>query len=48
MSILVYADDVLLPTENVEDLQTLVDTWTKQNHMKVNCLKSNIVQFRPK
>ena len=51
VSILVYADDVLLLTENEEDLQTLlnlVHTWTKENHMKVNCSKSNIVHFRPK
>ena len=51
VSILVYADDVLLLTENEEDLQTLldlIDRWSTENRMKVNCSKSNILHFRPK
>ena len=50
ISILLYADDVVLLAENENDLQYLLNSlseWCNQNNMLVNCLKSNIVHFRP-
>ena len=50
ISILLYADDVVLLTENEDDLQSMLSVlseWCGQNDMSVNCTKSNIVHFRP-
>jgi len=51
LCILLYADDVLLLSENEQDLQTLlnsVHTWSFDNNMKINCQKSNVMHFRPR
>lgn len=48
--ILLYADDIVLITENERDLQYLLDVlsnWCSLNTMTVNPQKSNIVRFRP-
>ena len=48
--ILLYADDLVLLTENEKDLQFMLDAlygWCKNNNMYVNDNKSNIVLFRP-
>ena len=47
---LFYADDIVLVTENINDLQFLIDKssgWCGLNSMTVNENKSNIVHFRP-
>lgn len=51
VSILLYADDMVLVSENESDLQCLLDTmydWCKKWRLKVNLEKTNIVHFRPK
>ena len=50
VGILVYADDVVLLSENEQDLQTLLNelnTWCLNNEMSVNASKSKIMHFRP-
>jgi hypothetical protein len=50
LCILMYADDVVLLSENEVDLQILLDKlseWSQFNHMNINSNKSNIVHFRP-
>ena len=50
ISILLYADDVVLLAENEDDLQhmlNILSQWCNRNNMIVNCSKSNIVHFRP-
>lgn len=50
ISILLYADDVVLICENEEDLQTILDTlhiWCKDNELNVNQEKSKVIHFRP-
>ena len=49
--VLLYADDIVLLAENVQDLQVLLNAlndWCILNDMNVNSTKSNIVHFRPK
>lgn len=50
ISILLYADDIVLLAENKHDLQVLLNAlseWCNVNDMQINCTKSNIVHFRP-
>ena len=50
LCLLMYADDVVLLTENENDLQILLNTlheWSSTNLMTINCKKSNVVHFRP-
>ena len=49
--ILMYADDVVLLSENEQDLQCLLDAlkkWCQDNQMYVNEDKSKVVHFRAK
>ena len=51
LSVLLYADDIVLLAETPEDLQSLLDTlhgWCRLNGMTVNPQKSNVIHFRPK
>ena len=51
VSILLYADDIVLLSENENDLQQMLDTmntWCFKWKMKLNIDKSKIVHFRPK
>ena len=48
--ILLYADDIVLLSDNENGLQSMLDVlsvWCKANEMSVNSQKSNVVQFRP-
>ncbi len=48
--ILVYADDIVLLTQNETEMQTLLDAlhaWCATCKMSVNLEKSNILHFRP-
>ena len=48
VSVLLYADDLVLLAETEADLQKLLDTlsnWCTRNHIKVNEDKSNVVHF---
>ena len=48
-NILLFADDIVLLSENPNDLQVLLNilsTWCKLNGMVINGTKSNIVHFR--
>ena len=45
-SILLFADDIVLITDNPENLQCLLNTWCVDNKMSINIDKSKIVQFR--
>ena len=50
ISILLYADDVVLLAKKKDALQCMLNIlseWCNQNAMSVNCMKSNIVHFRP-
>ena len=50
ISILLYADDTVLISENASDLQlmlTCLIEWCCSNSMSVNTSKSNVVHFRP-
>ncbi|XP_063406305.1 uncharacterized protein LOC134690258 [Mytilus trossulus] len=49
LSILLYADDIVLLAENAEDLQKILDVlnvWCNHNSLKVNLRKSNVIHFR--
>ena len=49
VSILLYADDIVLLAENESDLQLMLDTlnsWCNDNQMTVNSKKSQIIHFR--
>ena len=49
LSILLYADDIVLLAESESDLQKMLDVlnvWVSNNSMVVNFLKSNVVHFR--
>ena len=51
VSILLYADDVVLMADNAQDLQNMLDLlndWCLANKMSVNASKSNVIHFRPK
>lgn len=51
ISILLYADDIILLSETEEGLQKMLDcvySWSKKNKIKFNASKSNIVHFRSK
>ena len=51
VSILLYANDIVLLAENENDLQSmlnLLDTWCSSNHLKMNPIKSQSIHFRPK
>ena len=50
ISILLYADDVVLIGGNAHDLQCMLDIlndWCGANRISVNASKSNVVHFRP-
>ena len=50
VSILMYADDILLMAENEEDLQHMLNELNNccnNNSMTIKITKSNIVHFRP-
>ena len=50
VSILLYADDIVLLSENENDLQFMLNelcVWCNLNNMAINVNKSNIVHFRP-
>ena len=50
VSILLYADDVVLIADNAQDLQSMLDLlndWCLANRMSVNSSKSNVIHFRP-
>ena len=47
--VLLYADDIVLLSENENDLQFMLnelDSWCTLNDMSINVNKSNIVHFR--
>ncbi len=51
VSILLYAEDIVLLAENEADLRCMIDKlheWCKKWRMKVNEPKTNIVHFRNK
>ena len=51
VSILLYADDIVLLAETEEDLQTLMNEfyfWCTKWRMVVNKEKTHIIHFRPK
>ena len=51
VSILLYADDIVLIAETAEDLQLMLNClneWCSANCMSVNASKSNVIHFRPK
>jgi hypothetical protein len=50
VSIMLYADDVVLLAESAEDLQCLLDAlqqWCDKWKLQINETKSNVVHFRP-
>ena len=50
LSILLYADDIVLVAENASDLQLMLDClneWCGHNSMSINASKSNVIHFRP-
>ena len=51
MSIILYADDIVLLSDSEVNLQCMLDylnEWCQKWSLNINCLKSNIVHFRPK
>ena len=49
VSVLMYADDLVLIAETEADLQMLLNTfsgWCRNNRIKVNEAKSDVVHFR--
>ena len=49
VSLILYADDVVLIAETEIDLQTMLDvlgTWCKNNVPSINASKSTVVHFR--
>ncbi len=49
VSVLLYADDIILIGDSAEDLQRMLDTvykWSVKFMIKFNARKSNIVHFR--
>ena len=50
VSMLMYADDLVLLGENENDLQSLLDVlykWCDNWNVQVNCEKSAVIHFRP-
>ncbi len=50
ISLLLYADDLVLIAENEDDLQHMLNElscWCSANSMHINTAKSNVVHFRP-
>ena len=48
--LLMYADDIVLISDNAEDLQLMLNClneWCSANSMSVNASKSNVIHFRP-
>ena len=51
LSILLYADDIVILSENASDLQIMLDKiydWSFKNMVRFNPKKSNVVHFRKK
>ena len=51
VSILLYADDIVLITESEESLQKMLDSvynWCQKWQLNINCSKTQIVHFRKK
>ena len=51
ISILAFADDIIIFAENEEDLQKIlkcIEEWCKKWRLKVNSEKTNVVHFRKK
>ena len=51
MSILLYADDLVLVVSSEGELQALLqelNVWCQSNCIKINEQKSNVIHFRPK
>ena len=51
LSILLYADDIVLFAENEEDMQSLlfiVQSWCENNRLEINLSKTNIMHVRTK
>ena len=51
ISILLYADDIVLPAENEVNLQLMLSTlekWCREWKLDVNLKKSNVINFRKK
>jgi hypothetical protein len=49
LSILLYADDIVILAKNEQNLQLMLDClceWCQNNHMLINMTKSNVVHFR--
>ncbi|VDI27517.1 palmitoyltransferase ZDHHC13/17 [Mytilus galloprovincialis] len=49
ISLLLYADDIVILTENENDMQRCLDvlySWCQRWRLSVNCLKSNVMHFR--
>ena len=49
ISLLLYADDIVILTENENDLQRCLDvlySWCQRRRLSVNCSKSNVMHFR--
>ena len=49
VSILLYADDIVVLSENEDNLQCILDTiysWSRKNLIKFNEKKSNVIHFR--
>lgn len=49
MSILLYADDIVLMAENERDMQKMLfhtNEWCKKWRMSINEKKTNVVHFR--
>ena len=50
ISTLLYADDIVLITENEKNMQSMLnclDNWSKKWRMVVNMTKTNVIHFRP-
>ena len=50
ISILLYSDDVVLLSDNEQDLQFMLNElndWCKSNSMHANSVKSNVIHFWP-
>lgn len=51
LSVLLYADDVVLVAKDEQSLQSMLNNmceWVDLNHMSINMSKSNVMHFRTK